>query len=125
MKTSNESVRVRDRLGGWTHYREPLCTSRRYDLEILEETPERRRIGDACLGRARSVLRPRERTTIFRRAREHLQQIPSRTLHDVSNRYCEQQPGLKPTAGYRPKRWLAETMRPTAGIRRDALVRER
>ena len=135
MKASpNESVCVYvDRLGGRTRYREPLCTSLPgYELEILEESSERSAYRLTRAARSCSISFTTE-------GEDHhfpvaLASIYSKYLRELSmmsfNRYwCDQQPGLQPTAGYYAdaQRWLADadaTVR-RLGIRKDQLVRER
>ncbi len=122
-----------DRQGGRSRYLQPLMTAfDGYDLEVLEESPER--------SAYRLTGSPASHTIEFRtRGEDHhlpiaLASILSKYIRELFmrglNRYwCEREPSLRPTAGYYTdgKRFLkdiADAAR-REGIPQELLIRQR
>ena len=122
-----------DRLGGRTHYRQPLADSwPQFELEILEETETR---SAYRLVRSERVCRVEFQTE---GEKKHfpvaLASIYSKYIREVcmgmfNDYWCTAQEGLKPTAGYYTDamRWLsdAEPAISRLGVMREELVRSR
>lgn len=132
--TDDPRVRIGiDRLGGRTHYREVLQTAfPQFELEIVEESPERsayRLANSARVVRIEFLIGGEDRqlpialASIFSK---YLRELYMRAFNDY---WCSQLTGLRPTAGYYTdaKRWLrdAQSVIERNAIAPAMLVRQR
>ncbi len=130
----NERVRLCvDRLGGRTRYREPLMTALpAYELQILEESPERSAYrmhrGDRTC-EIEFVTEGESRHFVVALASVFSKYVRELYMHAFNGYWSKQIDGLRPTAGYHTdaKRWLddASTELARRSIDRGMLVRQR
>jgi len=122
-----------DRLGGRTHYREPLQTAfPGFELQIMEETADRSAYRLANAGRVcriEFVVGGEDRffaVALASMVSKYLRELYMRVFNDY---WCRQHAGLKPTAGYYTdaERWLrdAAPALKRLSVHRNVLVRTR
>jgi len=110
-----ERVRIRvDRLGGRTHYREPLAHAfPDGDLHIIEETDRRSAYRLTIKRRVVEIeFKTKGDDQHFSVALASIfsKYVRELSMHQFNAYWCRQQPGLQPTAGYYTdaRRWLAD-----------------
>jgi len=122
-----------DRLGGRVHYREALQTAfPEYDLQILEECPERsayRLVNSTRVCRVEFVAGGENRHFAIALASVFSKYLRELYMHVFNDYWSEQVTSLRPTAGYYTdaKRWLSDASAELdrLGIDRATLVRQR
>jgi hypothetical protein len=133
---ATDDPRVRlcvDRLGGRTHYREPLQLSfPEFEIEIVEESSERsayRLSNSARVVRIEFAAESEDRHLPVALASLFSKYLRELFMRAFNAYWCGKQPDLRPTAGYYTdaKRWLrdAEPMLQRCGVSPDRLVRQR
>lgn len=132
--TRERRVRVCiDRLGGRIHYREALATAMpAYDMQILEESPERsayRLAGSTRVCRIEFTVGGEDRYFPVALASVYSKYLRELYMHVFNGYWSSEVRGLRPTAGYYTdaKRWLrdASPALDRLAIKRAVLVRSR